>query len=611
MSDDLVDYTTEACLHWRTVYGIACTVSFIFNMLTLLTTISVTIGLNNWLGFSYILFVASILSLAVVLISALWIIFSKTVVIAGTVLTGIFMILSLVFMIPGMMLAWHFIRGISMELRIDPQQRGQPAIVVEGTTGVHWCAYYGRRGHRWLLSVLLAAGESADPLTENADGWSPLMMAVFNDNLRVVKQLLAAGADMDREDNRQGRSALHWAAIKGHSAVAKALLEAGADASKTDAMGFTAAELASQYKQTKTDKHAKTEEEINTWTTNLLNSALLTATQLRKHDEMQRMLDANASANSTDKRKSTALHWAANRGDIVGAKILIKAGADIHAKNEAGGTPLMEAAMMGKVDMVNLLLTTNASSSWEASGKGPSLYADAMLNACSGGHEKVVEALLGANEPASKAALEEAVKYNHVAVVKRLLDSMKTSNSCTRVLHAAVMVGSNVAVKYILDKKWEGVNDGQGTTALILAAQQGHLDIVLTLLDDRYKADVTKSDDGGRTALHWAASRGFVDVAKSLLKAGADTNAADDDGRTALHHAAYEGHTAVAELLLDHEADFRSTDSMGLTAAELAAKHRKDDVELIRLLSRGSSEVGVAAKEAESKMSPPMPCSSV
>jgi len=144
-----------------------------------------------------------------------------------------------------------------------------------------------------------------------------------------------------------------------------------------------------------------------------------------------------------------------------------------------------------------------------------------------------------------------------------------------------------------------------------LAAQQGHLDIVLTLLDDRYKADVTKSDDGGRTALHWAASRGFVDVAKSLLKAGADTNAADDDGRTALHHAAYEGHTAVAELLLDHEADFRSTDSMGLTAAELAAKHRKDDVELIRLLSRGSSEVGVAAKEAESKMSPPMPCSSV
>lgn len=571
MTDDVLLYTTEVCLRLRTVYGIACAVSFIFNMLTLLATISVTMGLNSLLGWSYFFFVASMLSLAVVLISALWMIFSKTVVIVATVLTGMFIMFALVLLVPGMMLAWHFSWGIRMELHIK-QPGDHPSIVVKGSTGVHWCAYHGNRWHRWLLSVLLAAGEKPDPLAENADRWSPLMMAVYKDNLRMAKQLWEAGADMNRQDMQHGRTALHWAAFKGHTALAKALVEAGADASMHDAMGYTALELALHH------GHKETAETIKQAMTELLNTALLVATQRKNHALMQRLLDAKASANCADMRKSTALHWAANRGDVEGAKILINAGADIHAKNEKGVTPLMEAATMGRVKIVDLLLRIDASSLDH--GKGVPSYAQALQCACSWGHRGVVERLLGANQPVTKEAVDSAVRNNHEAVVKTLLGHMMYRSNCTHILHAAVMVGSNMAVKYILDKGWEGVNDGQRTTALILAAQEGHLDIVRTLLEPKYQVDVTKKDDVGRTALHWAAIGGNADIKAELLNAGAESNAVD-----------LQGHTA----------------------AELARskRHEGEPGQLLSGSSTKGNSAAAAAAGAEPRLPSPMPCSSV
>lgn len=58
----------------------------------------------------------------------------------------------------------------------------------------------------------------------------------------------------------------------------------------------------------------------------------------------------------------------------------------------------------------------------------------------------------------------------------------------------------------------------------------------------------------GNTPLISACSYGFVDVAKELLKAGANATAKNEVGATALHYAAAEGLKDLAETLIEHKA---------------------------------------------------------
>ena len=112
--------------------------------------------------------------------------------------------------------------------------------------------------------------------------------------------------------------------------------------------------------------------------------------------------------------------------------------------------------------------------------------------------------------------------------------------------------------------------DGDGNTALILAARCGHEAVAKLLLD--HGADVAAADNHGNTALIFAAGRGHGAVAKLLLVHGADVAAAQNAGVTALIGAVFYGHEAVAELLLDHRADMAAAQNSGGTALMDAAR---------------------------------------
>jgi len=86
---------------------------------------------------------------------------------------------------------------------------------------------------------------------------------------------------------------------------------------------------------------------------------LLVAAQSDNTQALSRLLEAGASPLSKDKMGQTALHLAVN-GSIKLSSLLIKAKADVNAKNVGGVTPLMLAAGTGKMELVKLLLSAGA-----------------------------------------------------------------------------------------------------------------------------------------------------------------------------------------------------------------------------------------------------------
>jgi len=137
------------------------------------------------------------------------------------------------------------------------------------------------------------------------------------------------------------------------------------------------------------------------------------------------------------------------------------------------------------------------------------------------------------------------------------------------------------ALVYMLSTVERDQRDYRGCTALCLAAENGEMVRVRSLLEDG--ADVDGRDDcrwtplmraageqrlavirlliergaqlhvqdttGGWTALIWAAKEGYLDIIRQLLNAGADINLHDYSGRSAAPWAHREGHVEIAGLL--------------------------------------------------------------
>ncbi|KAF1325151.1 Tkl protein kinase, partial [Globisporangium splendens] len=159
--------------------------------------------------------------------------------------------------------------------------------------------------------------------------------------------------------------------------------------------------------------------------------------------------------------------------------------------------------------------------------------------------------------------------------------SPQSSNRSSLELHAAACRGDLACVQTLLEKASGIVNvvdlaDGDGASALLLAAREGHT------------ADRSQS-----TALQRAAQNGHVDVVKALLLASSaekertwinDVNAS---GYAALHCAAHSGSSAIVRLLLDHGANVEITSNGWRPLHTACFKNHIDVVQL--LLVRGAN----------------------
>lgn len=88
---------------------------------------------------------------------------------------------------------------------------------------------------------------------------------------------------------------------------------------------------------------------------------------------------------------------------------------------------------------------------------------------------------------------------------------------------------------------------GFPTTFLIIAAGNGHLEVVKALL--KHKAQVDKPDSFQATALMAAAASGHLSVVETLLASGANPKAKDKDGKDVLASAKEGGNADVIKLI--------------------------------------------------------------
>jgi hypothetical protein len=91
---------------------------------------------------------------------------------------------------------------------------------------------------------------------------------------------------------------------------------------------------------------------------------------------------------------------------------------------------------------------------------------------------------------------------------------------------------SDVSLQQIVGAK----DPKNGNTALHIAAQNGHLDIVRRLLAEGGKADgvINKQNGKGQTPLHMSVEYDFYFVSKLLLEAGASKDVKNEDGHKAI-----------------------------------------------------------------------------
>ena len=197
--------------------------------------------------------------------------------------------------------------------------------------------------------------------------------------------------------------------------------------------------------------------------------------------------------------------------------------------------------------------------------------------------------LIGGANPRLIERFISAAYRGHIQDVVELLlavpgihVNVKSRRGATALM-AAAEGGHLAIVELLLTAPGIDVNakSRTGTTALIAAADEGHAEIVRLLLAEG--ANVNAKQRWGTTALMLAASggsEGHTAIVELLLAVpGIDVNAKDDDdGITALMRAAANGQAAIVERLLAAGADVNAKDNDGETALMFAERGGHTDV---------------------------------
>lgn len=229
-----------------------------------------------------------------------------------------------------------------------------------------------------VIGLLAPAGcansETRKPRPEAAQQLLKLRGYEFNEksflaaarahDLLAINAFIDAGINLNAQDQTDGRTALLSAAARGDLEVVNLLLTRGADVNVKDKRGYTALTHAieAMYEDVVDALLARPELDPNTRGLNE-RPALFSYVWRDSKTRTERLLALGADVNAQDADGDTALHGAAQTGNVEILTMLLNKGAKPNTKNSVGGTPLMWAAVYGNREAAELLLQRGADAS--------------------------------------------------------------------------------------------------------------------------------------------------------------------------------------------------------------------------------------------------------
>ncbi len=271
-------------------------------------------------------------------------------------------------------------------------------------------------------------------------------------------------------------------------------------------------------------------------------------------EAVRALLKKGVDVNAAQGDGTTALHWAAIKGNADIAQMLIFAGANLRATTRLGGyTPLYVAAKGGHSAVVASLLAAGADPKvTTTNGATPLMIASAA------GDTKTITSLVenGSDINAKDTAKGEtplmfAAAFNRAGAVKLLLARGADHQATTKVIDLFALTAP---------EEESAARQGFGNRGV----QPGRVDIAGATRGYRYTELI--SSQGGMTALQFAARQGFTDVVKALVEGGADLNQPNAGDRTSpLLITIINGHFDLAMYLLDKGANPNGAAFNGVT----------------------------------------------
>jgi ankyrin repeat protein len=422
----------------------------------------------------------------------------------------------------------------------------------DGATALHWAAHWGDlgtadqlirakanvnaandlgvtpltlaciNGDGEMVRKLLAAGANANAPT--VTGETPLMTCSRSGNVAGVQALLEKGAAVNAKENLQDQTALMWAVAERHPEVVRVLLEHGAD-------------LRARSRITHLLIMREAEE--------------VTGAKFVCRPGQPKGTCANAEI--IDKGGSTALLFAARRGDVESANLLLAAGANVNDTAPDGNTALVLAAFSGHGNVGVFLLNRGANPNSDGAGY-TALHAAVLRN-----DADLVKSLLahGANPniqitkgtPVTREGQDFILPAGLVGATPFFLAAKLVEVDIMRLLASA---GADPSLRL-----------KNGTTPLMAASGIGWKNGYLRRGATTPAGTAPPPDDDQA-----------LDAVKLLLDLGTDVNEVNQSGDTALHGAAASGYSEVIQLLVDRGAKLEAKNRLGQTPLAIVVEYK-------------------------------------